>query len=142
MRVLLVLFLFLPLGIFAQSALSAGSEDNSVHLMAQQMPKFNGDIMAYLGDHLSYPKSASKQGTVVVSFVIEKDGSVSTVKVIQSVEHALDSAAMACVAAMPKWIPGSQNGTLLRVQYNLPINYSQPVIENSSKNPDIAPRVK
>lgn len=142
MRVLLFLFLSIPLEIFAQSTAPAGSYDNSVHVIAQQMPKFNGDLMTYLGEHLTYPKSASKQGTVVVSFIIEKDGSVSTVKVIQSVEHALDSAAMACVAAMPKWIPGSQNGTPVRVQYNLPVNYSQPVIENSSKNPDVAPRVK
>ena len=124
---------------------NAQTPDTTVHLLAQQMPKFNGDLYQYLSEHIMYPPQAmskNAQGTVYVEFIIEKDGSVNRVHIKKSVEHSLDSAAMACIHSMPKWIPGSQNGQPVRVQYEIPINFQMPDITPKSVNPSTPPRVK
>jgi len=59
-----------------------------------------------------------------VGFVIETDGSISTVKVLRGVGHGCDVEAVRVVKAMPKWIPGTQRGKPIRVSYNLPIKFS------------------
>lgn len=138
-KIIAGLVLILPFMGLAQNS----SSNNDARTVVQKMPTFNGDLSAWLSTHLSYPKSAEgKSGRVMVTFVVEKDGSVTGVKVIQSVYPSLDSAAVACVMSMPKWTPGLQNDSPVRVQFNLPINFQMPVIEQSSQNPDTPPRVK
>lgn len=138
MRKILLLFLFSPAFIHAQ-------DTSRVYDLVQQMPKFNGDIPSYISDHFVYPKEAMNkgiQGTVDVTFIIEKDGRVSGAHALRSVEHSLDSAAVACISSMPKWTPGMQNGQVVRVRYEIPIRFSIPTIDQSSVNPSTPPRIK
>ena len=63
------------------------------------------------------------QGRVIVSFVVERDGSITDVKVVKSVDQALDKEAMRVVKSMPRWIPGKQNGQAVRVKYTVPVTF-------------------
>ena len=93
------------------------------------MPSFpggNAALMKYLGDNIKYPVVAQEngvQGRVVVSFVVERDGSITDVKVVRSVDPSLDREAVRVVSTMPKWIPGKQNGSAVRVKYNVPVAF-------------------
>jgi periplasmic protein TonB len=101
-------------------------DSNRVHSLAEKMPKFDGDMNRWLADHIVYPKKAEDaaiQGTVYVSFVVEKDGSVSTIKILRGVDPSLDNEALRVISVMPKWIPGTQFGKPVRVQYSLPIHF-------------------
>ena len=91
------------------------------------MPSFPGGpaaLMKYLSENMRYPAVAEEngiQGRVTVQFVVEKDGSVTDVKTMQSVDPALDREAERVVKSMPKWIPGKQNGSAVRVKYFVPV---------------------
>lgn len=87
----------------------------------------NKNLITFLSEKVVYPKKAKNkgiQGKVIVSFVIEKDGSVSTTKVLRGVHKSLDNEARRVVNEMPKWTPGTQRGKAVRVQYTLPIIFS------------------
>jgi protein TonB len=82
--------------------------------------------MEYLQQNVKYPVVAQEngvQGRVVVSFVVEKDGSITDVKVVRSVDPSLDKEAARVVKSMPRWIPGKQNGSAVRVKYNVPVSF-------------------
>ncbi len=102
-------------------------EENKVFDVVEQMPSFPGGpsaLMAYLSSHVKYPAVAEEngiQGRVTVQFVVEKDGSVTDVKTIKSVDPSLDREAERVVKSMPKWIPGKQNGSAVRVKYFVPV---------------------
>ena len=93
------------------------------------MPSFRGGqkaLMAYLAENVQYPKDMKDtcaQGKVLVSFVVERDGSITEPKIVKSVCQALDKEALRVVNAMPKWMPGKQNGNAVRVKYVLPITF-------------------
>ena len=97
--------------------------------VVEEQPSFPGGIgalMSWLGENVHYPKVAEKngiQGRVVVSFVVERDGSVSNVIVERGVDPSLDKEAVRVTSAMPNWNPGKQNGKVVRVKYNLPITF-------------------
>jgi TonB family protein len=102
--------------------------DTTIYHMVQIKPVFPGDINKWLAAHIVYPKDAMAnniEGTVYVSFVIENDGSVSSVKLLRGVNNgaSLEKEAMKVIAAMPKWNPGVQNEHFVRVQYMLPIRF-------------------
>jgi len=63
------------------------------------------------------------QGRVAVSFIVEKDGSISDVKPILSVHPLLNKEAVRVVESMPKWTPGKQNGKPVRVRFNVPVMF-------------------
>jgi protein TonB len=110
--------------IAAPSAL--GDDANKVFTIVQQKPQFPGDINKWLAEHIDYPeqaKEANIQGTVYVSFVVERDGSISSVTVLRGVETHLNNEAVKKVSGMPKWAPGQQNGHAVRVQYMLPVHF-------------------
>lgn len=93
---------------------------------AEDMPQFNGDLKQWLSKHLNYPSQAADMGItgkVFLRFVVEKDGSISQVTVVRSVDKSLDQEAVRVVQSMPKWIPGKQRGKPVRVSYNLPITF-------------------
>ena len=98
--------------------------------VVERMPSFPGGdaaLVAFLRENVHYPTFAVMQGIqgrVVVSFVVECDGSISEVKVIRSVCRQLDEEAMRVVMAMPKWIPGMQSGRLVRVIWQVPVRFS------------------
>ena len=102
-------------------------EENKVFDVVEQMPSFPGGpsaLMAYLSSHVKYPAVAEEngiQGRVTVQFVVEKDGSVTDVKTMKSVDPSLDREAERVVRSMPKWIPGKQNGSAVRVKYFVPV---------------------
>ena len=104
-------------------------EENKVFDVVEQMPSFPGGmaaLMAYLQKSIKYPPVAEEngiQGRVVCTFVVERDGSVTDVKVAKSVDPSLDKEAVRVVSAMPKWIPGKQNGRSVRVKYTLPVTF-------------------
>ena len=82
--------------------------------------------MKWLGSHVQYPAIAQEngvQGKVIVAFVVERDGSITDVNVVRSVDPSLDKEAARVVRSMPKWIPGKQNGASVRVKYNVPVTF-------------------
>ena len=104
-------------------------EETKVFDVVEQMPSFpggTGALMEFLGKNVKYPVVAQEngvQGRVVVSFVVERDGSITDVKVVRSVDPSLDKEATRVVSSMPKWIPGKQNGSAVRVKYNVPVSF-------------------
>ena len=92
--------------------------------VVEQAPSFNGNLMQYLSDNIQYPVVAQEngvQGRVIVQFVVERDGSITDVKVVRSVDPSLDKEAVRVVKSMPKWAPGKQNGQPVRVRFTLPV---------------------
>ena len=95
--------------------------------VVEEMPSFPGGsaaLMSYLSSNTKYPVVAQEngvQGRVIVSFVVERDGSISDVKVARSVDPSLDREAQRVVKSMPKWKPGKQNGSAVRVKYTVPV---------------------
>lgn len=97
--------------------------------MVEQKPEFNGGEAAmykWLSDNIVYPSAASEegvQGRVVVEFVVGKDGSITNVRVVRPRHPALDKEALRVVKAMPKWVPGRNNGQPVKVTYTLPVTF-------------------
>lgn len=104
-------------------------EVEKVFDVVEQMPSFPGGpsaLMEWLSNNVKYPVVAQEngvQGRVVVSFVVERDGSITDVKVVRGVDPSLDREASRVVRAMPHWIPGKQNGSAVRVKYNVPVAF-------------------
>ena len=104
-------------------------EETKVFDVVEQMPSFPGGtaaLMQYLSSNIKYPVVAEEngvQGRVVCTFVVEKDGSITDVRVVKSVDPSLDKEAMRVVKSMPKWIPGKQNGSAVRVKYTVPVTF-------------------
>lgn len=97
--------------------------------IVEQMPTFPGGdakLMEWLSKNIKYPAIAEEngvQGRVIVRFVVGKDGSISNVQVLRSVDPSLDKEAMRVVKAMPNWIPGKQNGAAVPVYFTLPVTF-------------------
>lgn len=94
-----------------------------------EKPSFPGGesaMKSYLNSNVKYPDVAQEngvQGRVIVESIIEKDGSMSDVKVIRSVDPSLDREALRVVKAMPKWNPGKLNGFPVRVKNEVPVAF-------------------
>ena len=107
----------------------AGPKEEAFDVV-EQMPEVPGGmeaLMQFMGQNMKYPKDAQKrkkQGRVLVTFVVEKDGSVSNAVVVKSVWPSLDAEALRVVRAMPKWAPGKQNGKVVRVKFTMPFNFA------------------
>lgn len=112
-----------------KASVSSADLEKKVFEVVEHMPLFPGGLyylMSYLSENVKYPADAQKQGVqgrVVVSFVVEKDGSLSNVQIVHSVNPSLDAEALRVVKAMPNWIPGKQDGKAVRVKYNVPISF-------------------
>ena len=100
---------------------------NKVFDVVEEMPSFPGGqaaLMSFLSSNIKYPVVAQEngvQGRVIVGFVVERDGSITDVKVMRSVDPSLDREAQRVVRAMPRWKPGKQNGSAVRVKYTVPV---------------------
>ena len=96
----------------------------------ETMPYFPGGqelLLKYLAVNIKYPASAvkaKKQGRVIVTFTVRKDGSVTHAKIAKSIDPELDAEALRVVRGMPKWIPGTQLGKPVNVKYALPVKFS------------------
>lgn len=102
-------------------------EPNKVHEHVEVMPQFPGgnvELMRYLSANIKYPTIAAEngiEGRVVLKFVVSKDGSISNIQIIRSLDPSCDKEAVRVVKGMPKWIPGMQNGHPVAVYFTLPV---------------------
>lgn len=100
-----------------------------IFTVVEENPGFPGgeeERMRYLQQNLKYPQMAREsgiQGTVYVTFVVEKDGSITDVRILRGIGGGCDEEAARVVKAMPRWNPGKQRGQSVRVQFNLPIRF-------------------
>ena len=104
-------------------------EETKIFTVVEQMPMYPGGVaalMGYLRDNIKYPTVAAEngvQGRVVVGFVVERDGSITDVNILRGVDPLLDREAMRVVKSMPRWNPGKQNGSAVRVKYQVPVSF-------------------
>lgn len=108
---------------------TAINNEEEVFVVVEDEPEFPGGTEAlyrYLASNIHYPAEAKAeriQGRVFVSFVIEKDGSVTNIKVLRDIGGGCSEEAVRVVKAMPRWKPGRQRGQRVRTQFNLPIEF-------------------
>ena len=132
----LLVIVFAPAGANAQNKKVEKAQthkdtttDDKVYDVCEQMPTYEGGdaaLLKYLGENWKLPdeyKERGIQGRMVVGFIVEKDGSLTNVKVLRAVDRALDAEALRVVMGMPKWIPGRQNEQRVRVKYNVPVSF-------------------
>ena len=84
-------------------------------------------LFQYLSLAIKYPLVAEEngiQGRVICTFVVETDGSITDVKIVKSVNPALDKEAVRVISSMPKWKPGTMKGEAVRVKYTIPVTFS------------------
>lgn len=106
-------------------------EDNSIHNMAgiEVKPDFPGGLQKfydYVSRNYRIPDEEGLNGKVFVTFVVEKDGSLTDIKVIRDIGFGTGKEAMRVLKSSPRWNPGEQNGKKVRVQYSLPITIKSP----------------
>ena len=128
------LILMSLMAVFCLSTVSAqktvvSKKNQKVFDVVEQMPEFPGGMEAlfkYMAENMKYPEDAKKQqveGRVLVQFIVETDGSVSNTEVLMRVFPSLDAEAVRVMSGMPKWIPGKQNGKVVRVKYTIPVSF-------------------
>lgn len=104
-------------------------QEEQIFTIVEDDPEFpggQGALMQFLQSNLRYPtmaREAGIQGTVFVTFVVERDGSITDVRILRGVGGGLDEEAIRVVRNMPRWTPGRQRGQAVRVQFNLPIRF-------------------
>ena len=102
---------------------------DDVFMVVEDGPEFPGGTMAlleYLAKTLKYPQNCRDekiQGRVLVSFIVEKDGSMTGFEVVKSVHPDLDAEALKVLKGMPAWKPGTQHGEKVRVKFTVPVNF-------------------
>ncbi len=113
----------------AQPEPPKNEEENKVFDVVEEQPSFpggQGALMSWLHDNIKYPVVAAEngiQGKVIVQFIVGKNGSISNVKVLRSVDPSLDKEAVRVVSNMPNWTPGKQNGASVNVRFTLPVTF-------------------
>jgi protein TonB len=107
-----------------------GTEGDEPFFLVEVMPSFKGGglekFREWVSKRTNYPQAAidrKLRGTVNLTFIVEKDGSVSNVTVVKSVDPLLDSEAIRAISESPKWTPGLQRGQPVRVRYSIPMNF-------------------
>jgi periplasmic protein TonB len=115
--------------VFEEPAPVVVEDENKVFMVVEQQPEFEGGyeaMMNFIRKNMKYPASARRMGvdgTVYVSFVVGKDGSINDVKVLRGISADCDKEAVRVVQMMPHWKPGKQNGKPVFVRFNLPIKF-------------------
>jgi len=118
------------------------STEETVFVVVEKMPEYPGGedaLTEYLVSNIKYPveaKTKGIQGRVFVSYIVEKDGAVTNAKILRGIGGGCDEEAVRVVSSMPKWIPGTQRGEPVRVQFNLPIMFSLEDKKTEDKGPE------
>lgn len=105
-------------------------DSETIVTVVEEPAMFPGGVEAlitFLSKNVTYPQEARETGTqgiVYVTFVVEKDGSISDIKILQDIGAGCGEEAVRVVKAMPKWIPAKHKGEKVRMQFNLPIKFS------------------
>lgn len=126
--ILLTLFITLLAGC-AKRQVDPPSVNDGVYVAVEHPAEFPGGIdafYAYLQANIHYPQQAvhdGVQGRVYVTFIVEKDGSLTDVKVLRGIGDGCDEEAVRVIKASPKWTPGTQNGKVVRQQYTVPVHF-------------------
>ena len=113
--------------------------DDETFMVVEDQPEFPGGtagLLEYLRRNIRYPKECREkniQGRVLVTFIVNKDGSIVESEVVKSVDPLLDAEALRVVNAMPAWIPGTQKGKPVRVKYTIPVNFRLSVEEKPAE---------
>jgi TonB family protein len=116
--------------LYVVTRINVKAPNETVYTMVELMPSFRGGEMEmydFLSDNIKYPQEAKEtgiSGNVIITYVIEKDGSVTGVQVLKDIGGGCGEEAVRVVKAMPKWNPGKQKGIPVRVQFILPIRFS------------------
>ena len=106
-----------------------GPDEDNVYTLVDREPEFPGGTMGlleFMRTTIKYPAEARKdtiQGRVLVSFIVNKDGSIVKPEIVKSAHPLLDEEALRMVNEMPAWKPGEQNGVPVRVKYTIPVNF-------------------
>jgi protein TonB len=115
------------------SGLGEGSEDDSgLALSADVRPEFPGGDYArlrFLSNNIRYPEEAIRkkiQGVVMVSLIVEKDGGISNIRIVNGIGGGCDEEAVRVVNSMPKWIPAKRNGKPVRIILKMPVVFRIP----------------
>ena len=104
--------------------------DDEFFMVVENMPEFPGGdlgLMKYIQRNVKYPPIAKEYnitGKVYVSFIVDKSGSVTNVKIVRGVDKTLDAEALRVVKSLPKYKPGKQRGKAVRVMFTIPINFT------------------
>ena len=138
---LFILVCFSPIHFYAQSEIN----HDPILTAVEEMPSFpggEGEMVKFLTHNLKYPtyESAARiQGKCFLSFVIEKDGSITNIKVLKGIPNGngCSEEAIRVVKLMPKWIPGKNKGEIVRVQFNLPVSFILKSIDAITKSDTI-----
>ncbi|MGY3212138.1 energy transducer TonB [Mucilaginibacter sp. HD30] len=124
--------IFITLFAFTVNAQSDTSA-NRIYLAFDKAPEFpggTGAFVSFLEKTIRYPikaRTRGKDGKVLVTFVIEKDGSITNGKILRSVDDDIDAEVLRVVNLSPKWNPGTVNGVPVRSQFTYPINFKRPI---------------
>lgn len=128
-RVLLVSLVCALFSLTAKAQKETVSQEK-VYTSVERVPSFPGGIEAFykfLSKNIVYPKAArdkNTQGKVILSFIVERDGKLSDVKVARGIGDGCDEEAVRVIKLSPAWKPGTQNGHTVRVAYSVPINFA------------------
>jgi len=120
--------IIITVSLFAQDTVATFhiQKDSGVYTKVDTMPKFNGNIQL-LFSRIEFPEKeieAGIEGSVLIGFIIEKDGTMDSIRILKPVEVGLDSTAIRAVRTLPKkWIPGILNGKAVRIRETIPINF-------------------
>lgn len=115
--------------VFEEPVQQVVEDENKIFMVVEQQPEFEGGyeaMMNFIRKNMRYPASARRMGidgTVYVSFVVGKDGTINDVKVLRGISADCDKEAVRVVQMMPPWKPGKQNGKAVFVRFNLPIKF-------------------
>ncbi len=128
----------------AQEPVKKSQKEEVIFTVVEKMPEYSGGkeaMFKFISNNVKYPEEArksGKQGTVYITYVVEKDGKVNDVRLIRGFDKACDEEAMRVVKMMPNWKPGMQRGEAVRVQYSLPITFNlDGKGEKESKNGEV-----
>ena len=115
------------------------AEDQIIFQVVEEMPSFPGgmnECMMFLAQNMKYPVEAQEakiEGRVIVQFIVDRDGSITDVKVVRSISPELDAEAVRVISLMPKWNPGKQRGKAVAVKYTMPVMFR---LQKQTNTPD------
>ena len=108
-----------------EDSIASGEYVSKVYDVVEEPPSFPGGptaIMSWISGNFHYPpRCESISGRIVVSFIVETDGTLSNIQIVKKLEAEMDKEFIRVVKAMPKWKPGKQNGQAVRVKYMIPL---------------------
>ncbi len=113
-----------------QSAIRDTSKDDRIFTVLDVQPKFPGGVqnfLQYMSANIRYPaadRENNLQGKVVAQFVVEKDGSLTNIKIVRSPSAAMGEEAVRVLSNSPKWEPGMQGGKAVRAQFTIPVDFT------------------